>query len=60
MTKVCFYVGYTPFFNGQNFKDQQVFGSETSVIYLAEEYAKDPENDVTVFVYNIRNILKIY
>jgi glycosyltransferase involved in cell wall biosynthesis len=54
MTKVCFYVGYTPFFNGQNFKDQQVFGSETSVIYLAEEYAKDPENDVTVFVYNIR------
>ena len=52
--KIAFYVGYTPPFSGQNYKDHQVFGSETSVIYLAEEYAKDPNNEVTVFVYNIR------
>ena len=52
--KCCFYVGYTPPFNGINFKEQQVFGSETSVIYLAEEYAKDTENEVIVFVHNIR------
>lgn len=56
--KICFYVGYTPPFNGQNFKQQQVFGSETSVIYLAEEYAKY-ENDVIVFVHNIKNSMEM-
>jgi glycosyltransferase involved in cell wall biosynthesis len=52
--KICFYVGYTPPFNGTNFKEQQVFGSETSVIYVAEEYAKDSNNEVIVFVHNLK------
>ena len=36
MSKLCFYMGYTPPFNGQNYGSQKVYGSEITSIKLAE------------------------
>ena len=33
---LCFYMGYTPSFNGQNYKTRKVYGSEITTIKLAE------------------------
>ena len=34
--KICFYMGYTPTFNGQNYHNKKVYGSEITSIKLAE------------------------
>ena len=36
LPKLCFYMGYTPPFNGQNYGSQKVYGSEITSIKLAE------------------------
>ena len=46
--KLCFYMGYSESFNGQNYNTQNVFGSEINAIKLAESLTDI--YDVYIFV----------
>ena len=46
---ICFYSGYSNSFNGKNYQQREVYGSENAVVHVAEELAKQQENQVFVF-----------
>lgn len=48
---ICFYMGYAPAFNGKNYGNKNVFGSEITTIKLAESLV-DIYN-VYIFVFNL-------
>jgi glycosyltransferase involved in cell wall biosynthesis/tetratricopeptide (TPR) repeat protein len=46
---IAFYVGFSASFNGENYQSRIVYGSENAVVHVAEELAKNPNNQVFVF-----------
>ena len=52
--KIGIYVGYTPPFNGQNYKDQPVYGSEMNIIQIGEWFVKKYKYEVYIFVCNLK------
>lgn len=48
---LCFYMGYSPSFNGENYGSRNVFGSEITTIKLAESLAHI--YNVVIFVNNL-------
>lgn len=38
---VCFYTGYSDYFNGKNYQERTVYGSENAVVHMAEEMTAD-------------------
>jgi len=56
MTKtLCIYAGYTPPFNGQNYKDQDVYGSEMNIIQIGEWFVKKYKYEVYIFVLHLKS-----
>lgn len=56
MTKtLCIYAGYTPPFNGKNYRDQVVYGSEMNIIQIGEWFVKKYNYKVYIFVYNLKS-----
>lgn len=44
---LCFYTGYSDYFNGKNYQSRMIYGSENAVVHMAEEMT----NDYQVFVF---------
>jgi glycosyltransferase involved in cell wall biosynthesis len=38
---LCFYTGYSDYFNGKNYQERTVYGSENAVVHLAEQMTED-------------------
>ena len=45
---LCFYMGYAPQFNGLNYSDKNIYGSELTCIKLAESLANN--YNVVIFI----------
>jgi glycosyltransferase involved in cell wall biosynthesis len=61
MTKtLCIYAGYTPPFNGNNYKNQDVYGSEMNIIQIGELMVEKYNYEVYIFVIGlIKNNMEI-